>query len=343
MWFEPKERTLHSGIGATSNGQIFDLDGKYGALRLQITGITSATITFEQSNDNGTTWDGIAGTNTETGAKATTATADGTFLIPITGVKKFRARISTYVTGTIYAYAMAVPAIVAPMEVYASLAAGTALAGKVGIDQATANANEVVVKSITAGDTNIGNVDIASALPAGAALIGKVGIDQTTPGTTNRVDIGAALPAGSALVGKVSIDQATANANEVVVKSITAGANVIGKFGIDQTTPGTTNGVQIVGRTGAYTTPTHTAVTVGVATGAALALNANRLYALLVNDSDTAIYIKLGVAAALNQGIRINANGGSYEISKELGNLYTGAINAISSLANKTLLVTEGV
>lgn len=43
-----------------------------------------------------------------------------------------------------------------------SIAAGTNLIGKVGIDQVTANANEVVVKSITAGDTNIGNVDIVT-------------------------------------------------------------------------------------------------------------------------------------------------------------------------------------
>lgn len=36
------------------------------------------------------------------------------------------------------------------------------------------------------------------------------------------------LMAGTNLIGKVGIDQVTANANEVVVKSITAGANVIG-------------------------------------------------------------------------------------------------------------------
>lgn len=47
-----------------------------------------------------------------------------------------------------------------------SLPSGSALLGKVSIDQVTANANEVVVKSITAGDTNIGNVDIVT-LPSG--------------------------------------------------------------------------------------------------------------------------------------------------------------------------------
>ena len=94
---------------------------------------------------------------------------------------------------------------------------------------------------------------------------------------------------------------------------------------------------------GAYTTPTHTAVTVGNSTTVAKAANANRKYLLLVNDSDEVVYVKLGAAAVLNQGIRINASGGSYEMSGALGNLYTGAVNAICTSGSKTLLVTEGV
>lgn len=93
---------------------------------------------------------------------------------------------------------------------------------------------------------------------------------------------------------------------------------------------------------GAYTTPTHTAVTVGATTTVALAANTSRLYALLVNDSDEAVYIKLGAAAVLNAGIRLNAYGGSYEICKKIGNLYTGAINAICTSGGKILLVLEG-
>lgn len=94
----------------------------------------------------------------------------------------------------------------------------------------------------------------------------------------------------------------------------------------------------------AYATPTHTAVNVTVASGLVLAANADRRYALLINDSDTPIYLALGVAAAVNQGIRLNAAGGSYEMSAPLGNLYTGAVYAIHGGAgNKVLLVTEGV
>jgi hypothetical protein len=72
-------------------------------------------------------------------------------------------------------------------------------------------------------------------IAAGTSIVGKVGIDQTTPGTTNGVQVNAALPAGTNLVGKFGIDQATANANEVVVKSITAGSNVIGKVAVTDT------------------------------------------------------------------------------------------------------------
>ncbi len=77
----------------------------------------------------------------------------------------------------------------------ASIATGTNIIGRVGIDQATANANEVVVKSgtVTTVTTLTG---ITNALPAGTNLLGKVGIDQTTPGTTNKVttDVVTATP-----------------------------------------------------------------------------------------------------------------------------------------------------
>jgi len=92
-----------------------------------------------------------------------------------------------------------------------------------------------------------------------------------------------------------------------------------------------------------YTTPAHTAVDVTGVTGVVLAVNADRKYALLVNDSDTVIYIALNSAAVANQGIRLNASGGSYEMSAMLGNLYTGSINGIhAGIGNKVLLVLEG-
>ena len=93
----------------------------------------------------------------------------------------------------------------------------------------------------------------------------------------------------------------------------------------------------------AYKTATHTAVNVTTSSAAVLAANANRLHALLVNDSDTAIYLKLGATAVANQGIRLNASGGSYEMSELEGNLYVGAINGIhGGTGNKVLVIMEG-
>ena len=105
----------------------------------------------------------------------------------------------------------------------------------------------------------------------------------------------------------------------------------------------TANGVQVYGdlTVGEIRTPTHTAATIGTASTLALAANANRESALFVNDSDETIYLSLNGSASLNAGIRLNANGGSYEMSKELGNLSTAAINAISTSGTKNLIVTE--
>lgn len=85
----------------------------------------------------------------------------------------------------------------------------------------------------------------------------------------------------------------------------------------------------------------HTAVTVGATTVELAAANANRTYLLLVNDSDAAIYVKFGVAAVLNEGIRINANGGSLEVSPRNGNLDIRAVNGIASAASKEMLIAQ--
>lgn len=88
--------------------------------------------------------------------------------------------------------------------------------------------------------------------------------------------------------------------------------------------------------------PLHTAPAIATTSTTALAANANRKYALFVNDSDTTIYLFLGTPAVVSQGIRLNARGGSYE-TMQIHNLYTGIVTAIhGGTGTKTLLVTEG-
>lgn len=93
------------------------------------------------------------------------------------------------------------------VNIAVALPAGTALIGKVGIDQTTP------------GTTN--GVQVNAALPAGTNLMGKVGIDQTTPGTTNRVD--ATIAAAQTLATVTTVGAVTA-----ITNALPAGTNTIG-------------------------------------------------------------------------------------------------------------------
>ena len=85
----------------------------------------------------------------------------------------------------------------------------------------------------------------------------------------------------------------------------------------------------------------HTTVTAGTTSVELLAANADRAYALIYNDSDATVYIKVGVVAVANQGIGI-ASGASYVISADNGNLDVRAVNGIAAAASKVMLMTEG-
>jgi len=88
-------------------------------------------------------------------------------------------------------------------------------------------------------------------------------------------------------------------------------------------------------------TVTDTKVTVGAASTLVVAANPRRTDLVLVNDSDEVIYLARGNAAVMNQGIRLNAAGGSYEINCD--NIYLGAIYAICTSGSKNLTVSEGI
>ena len=90
-----------------------------------------------------------------------------------------------------------------------------------------------------------------------------------------------------------------------------------------------------------FSSSTGTKVDVGSSSTAVLSANPDRKYLALVNDSDEVIYIKLAGTAVLNEGIRLNASGGS--LVMEIANaIYLGAISAICTSGSKNLTVTEG-
>lgn len=80
-------------------------------------------------------------------------------------------------------------------------------------------------------------------------------------------------------------------------------------------------------------------VSVGDSTTVVVAENTKRAGLILVNDSDTTIFLALGFAAVLNKGIRLNSAGGVYEINWT--NMSHQSVNAISSVAGKNLTVLE--
>jgi len=88
-----------------------------------------------------------------------------------------------------------------------------------------------------------------------------------------------------------------------------------------------------------YTSATSSGVTVGATTTVVLTATSGRLFAVLVNDSDEAMYISIGTPAVMNKGIRLNATGGTLRISGD--ELTSGAINAICASGSKVLCVLE--
>jgi hypothetical protein len=78
------------------------------------------------------------------------------------------------------------------------------------------------------------------------------------------------------------------------------------------------------------------AVNAGVASGVLRAANADRVSIFMENISDTDVFLAYGEAAVLNQGIRLEANGGWHEETR-----YNGEIRCISSAAAKTVIFVE--
>lgn len=89
--------THHSAASASATGAVMNCGGLSSVL-VQITGTFVATVTFQGTVD-GSTWVAIQAENVNGGSAATTTTAAGLYLIPLTGVRLFRANL-TWTSGT---------------------------------------------------------------------------------------------------------------------------------------------------------------------------------------------------------------------------------------------------
>lgn len=87
------------------------------------------------------------------------------------------------------------------------------------------------------------------------------------------------------------------------------------------------------------TVSTSTKVAITTASVELLAGNSNRDCAYIVNDGANTMYINVGADAVANEGIRLNANGGSFDIESD--NLLVLVINGITKTGTTTATVFE--
>ncbi len=168
--------TLQNAATATGNGTVLNVLGM-STVAVTITGITTATITFEVSED-GTNWASVNAIQSGTNTVATTATSNGDYVASCAGFQSFRARISAYTSGTITATAHAVPGQNEPRVVNANIVAGTAAIGS--------------VKLLDTGGSNVGAISAAGALLTAPSLFYPAAATALTADSGNQANASAA-------------------------------------------------------------------------------------------------------------------------------------------------------
>lgn len=93
-------KRLQDSAGATGNGNVFSVSG-YATAAFTVSGTFVGTITFEASNDGGTTWYALNATPINSGTAASTATAGGIYISKVAAIDLVRARVSAYTSGSI--------------------------------------------------------------------------------------------------------------------------------------------------------------------------------------------------------------------------------------------------
>jgi hypothetical protein len=101
--------TLQDAAAATGNGTTLVVADR-ATVTLQVVGTFAGTVTFEGTID-GTNWISLQAYSKATATISTvTASTQGLFTIPVSGLRFFRARISAYTSGSITVYAVATTA-----------------------------------------------------------------------------------------------------------------------------------------------------------------------------------------------------------------------------------------
>lgn len=136
---------------------------------------SGATVTFEQSNDGGTTWTGVNEVNAGTGVPSATRSTDGQTRVAVQGRTNLRVRISTVGTGTI------------------------TVASNISVREGLVT----LASPLPPGANTIGNFNLVGPIPAGTNSIGSVLADLRVGG--------AAVGTGNPVPAQITSGTVTAN------------------------------------------------------------------------------------------------------------------------------------
>ena len=93
-----RQTTFHTAASGDANGTVANVQ-QLAVVTAQITGTFTTAVVYWEGTVDGSTWVGVQGSNLNNGAVATSATAAGLYMIPIAGLRLFRARL-VWTTGT---------------------------------------------------------------------------------------------------------------------------------------------------------------------------------------------------------------------------------------------------
>lgn len=183
------------------------------------------------------------------------------------------------------------------------------------------NSTETIAVTLR-GSAGIGDVGLLSSIPAGSNEIGAMLLRAATGVALAADQSNTELRISNYVTKTTAGDTALALGQTTKVNSLPV------TFASDQAEPVNVG------------TPTGSVVSVGTGSTAVVTPGANAKFLLLTNDSPNTIYLNIsGGAAALNAGVRLNANGGAILFDRYIP---SAAITAISSVANSNLLVEVG-
>jgi hypothetical protein len=88
-------------------------------------------------------------------------------------------------------------------------------------------------------------------------------------------------------------------------------------------------------------TTVASAATVGLLPVRVMSYNTDRRLAIISNDSINDIYLGFGPSVLANTGIRLNANGGTFEFGLFTTFPWLGEVWAVAAFANNTIGIVE--